>query len=450
MSTYTLFDGPGVGRRLAHDPGDPLVTSHCPFCGSGQVVGRSDGTIGCDFCGQNYIVRVQPAFPGMPQMPGGPGAPSDVGPDGGLLDPGMVGPDGAPVDGGGPPPEDAGTEGGPEGLPDDGEEPPPPGDDGGDDATPSGPPPKKKSGKGDNKKESARFRGIEGQSLTEEQLIRHLAVRLSGAHPRVMAVLRAEGARRRVATQEAPYRVLSTGHQVSVGRLGQDWYGVIRHPQSSEVHYMHLGRGGDPHAEAERQLAMPLAKTFIHATSPQQAGAPGAPRTVRDPDWMRRPGPGTAPSEWRPAQASRGRRPFEALMRRHAEGPVSQDEWRDRFQAMHQRFDAAGMPGLPHHMTTELGHVMQVGLNRDTGHWHSRIYHYADNTGHAVVLHLGTDDEQVPARFADALRSRHVTSRLGEQYQRALTNMDEAGHMLSRRPRSRADQPPPHEFDFGG
>ena len=48
--------------RIAHDPGDPQITSHCPFCGSGQIVGRSDGTIGCDFCGMNYIVRVQPAF----------------------------------------------------------------------------------------------------------------------------------------------------------------------------------------------------------------------------------------------------------------------------------------------------------------------------------------------------------------------------------------------------
>ncbi len=98
----------GVGIRVAHDPGDPLITSHCPFCGSGQVVGRSDGTIECGFCGQNYIVRVQPAFPGMPQAPGEPGAPTDIGPDGGLVDPGMVGPDGMPMDdeGGFPPDED--------------------------------------------------------------------------------------------------------------------------------------------------------------------------------------------------------------------------------------------------------------------------------------------------------------------------------------------------------
>lgn len=182
----------GVGRRLAHDPGDPLVTSHCPFCGSGQVVGRSDGTIGCDFCGQNYIVRVQPAFPGMPQMPMGPGAPSDVGPDGGLVDPAMIGPDGMPADEGGPlPGEDAESGDGPQDdAADGGSE---------DDDTGSGPPEKDDSPKkGKSKKESARrYRGLEGQRLTEEQLLRHVAVRVSGADPRVLAVLRAEGRRRR-------------------------------------------------------------------------------------------------------------------------------------------------------------------------------------------------------------------------------------------------------------
>lgn len=152
--------------RVAHDPGDPQITSHCPFCGSGQIVGRSDGTIGCDFCGMNYIVRVQPAFPGMPQAPGMGGAPTDVGPE--MMDPGMegeVGPDGMPLDPGmdpgmeegaedGFPPEDGEEEGFPPGDDEDAgaEEEggfPPEGDDGGDDA----PPPKKKS-KGDSKSKS--------------------------------------------------------------------------------------------------------------------------------------------------------------------------------------------------------------------------------------------------------------------------------------------------------
>lgn len=200
----------GVGRRIAHDPGDPLITSHCPFCGSGQVVGRSDGTISCDFCGQNYIVRVQPAFPGLPQMPNGPGAPSDVGPDGGLMDPGMIGPDGLPAGGdpmaedeeGAPPFGDDGDEdeGAPPGAPDDDGEAPPPGDASpkgkgkSDDSKPggsggsSGPPKSKK------KSSLAVYCGLGGQPLTEDQLIRHLAVNLSGHHPAVLAAVRTEAA----------------------------------------------------------------------------------------------------------------------------------------------------------------------------------------------------------------------------------------------------------------
>jgi hypothetical protein len=77
--------------KVAHDPGDPVLCSHCPFCGSGQITGRSDGGIDCAFCGQSFIVRVQPAFPGMPQAPG-MGAPTDVGPDmGAMPPPGMEG-----------------------------------------------------------------------------------------------------------------------------------------------------------------------------------------------------------------------------------------------------------------------------------------------------------------------------------------------------------------------
>lgn len=194
--TMTRTARGGVGPRIAHDPGDPLITSHCPFCGSGQVVGRSDGTIGCDFCGQNYIVRVQPAFPGSPQMPGSPGAPSDAGPDGGVVDPGMVGPDGMPVDEG-PPGDDegappAGDDGGPPpgaGGEGDDDAPPPPGK--GDDS--KGPPKSKgDSKKPPGKKGARRYRGLHGEPLTEGQFIRHMAAALSGNHPSVLARLRAE------------------------------------------------------------------------------------------------------------------------------------------------------------------------------------------------------------------------------------------------------------------
>jgi hypothetical protein len=277
MSTMTRPHG--IGTRTAHDPGDPLVTSHCPFCGSGQVVGRSDGTISCDFCGQSYIVRVQPAFPGMPQMPMGPGAPSDVGPDGGLVDPGMVGPDGMPADGDGPPPGDSEPGGGPFEGPDDGDAEAPPGDD--DDSGPPPPP------KGKSKKKSALL-GVQGQRLTEEQFVRHMAVVASGADPRVMARMRAEGAKKRVTANAQHYRTLSTGHQVSIGRHGSDWYGTITHPASSQIHYMHLGQDGDPRAEAERQMSGGTARSFIHATG-DGPGGHGMPERESPSQWWNTP-----------------------------------------------------------------------------------------------------------------------------------------------------------------
>jgi hypothetical protein len=299
----------GVGRKVAHDPGDPLVTSHCPFCGAGQVVGRSDGTIGCYFCGQNYIVRVQPAFPGMPQMPMGPGAPSDVGPDGGLVDPGMVGPDGMPMDdeGGLPPGEDDGAGDAP---PD--EDAPPSGD--GDEDEDAGPPPKSKKKAGLHGIAVRRYNGLEGQPLTEEQLLRHVAVRASGASPKVMAVLRAEGRRRVTADDGAPlpYRTLGSGHQVTVGRHGAGWYGMISPPEphSRHVHLMDLGHSGtrdDACKMAEAHLGRGPARDFVRATT-SDLGEPSS--RYQSPEWHRGPGAGTAPSEWRPAQGSRRRRPF--------------------------------------------------------------------------------------------------------------------------------------------
>jgi hypothetical protein len=181
--------------KVAHDPGDPVLCSHCPFCGSGQITGRSDGGIDCAFCGQSFIVRVQPAFPGMPQAPG-MGAPTDIGPDmmGGMpMDPGME--EGGEMPPGmeeeGMPPGEEGEED--EGAPpfgDDGEEDEgPPGGGGDDDASDSGPPPPPKKSK--SKKESARrYRTLAGDELTEDQYVRHLAVLHSGGHPAVLAALR--------------------------------------------------------------------------------------------------------------------------------------------------------------------------------------------------------------------------------------------------------------------
>lgn len=69
-------------RKEAHDPGDGVTIAHCPFCGSGQVIARSDAQIHCDFCNQNFTVQVQPDYSAFPQtvdgnpvqVPGVPGS----------------------------------------------------------------------------------------------------------------------------------------------------------------------------------------------------------------------------------------------------------------------------------------------------------------------------------------------------------------------------------------
>lgn len=102
---------------VAHQSGDGITICHCPFCGSGQVIGRSDGNTECSFCNQSFLVRVQPmfsAFPqsidGMPvQIPGmtppTPGMSPGADPNApGAMPPGADGEEpGGGEDGGGPP-----------------------------------------------------------------------------------------------------------------------------------------------------------------------------------------------------------------------------------------------------------------------------------------------------------------------------------------------------------
>lgn len=76
-------------QYLAHDSGDGQTVYHCPFCGGGNVIGRSDGTIECGFCNTHFTVQVQPEFAGMPQTIDGqpydvPGMPGGVDPQTGL------------------------------------------------------------------------------------------------------------------------------------------------------------------------------------------------------------------------------------------------------------------------------------------------------------------------------------------------------------------------------
>jgi hypothetical protein len=57
----------GGSLHLAHDSGDNETVYHCPFCGSGAVMGRSDGSAECEFCSNVFTVQVQPRHPNMPQ-----------------------------------------------------------------------------------------------------------------------------------------------------------------------------------------------------------------------------------------------------------------------------------------------------------------------------------------------------------------------------------------------
>lgn len=115
--------------KEAHDSGDGETIYHCPFCGSGDVVGGSDGTCSCGFCKKAFTVQVQPRFKNMPQTVNGepyniPGMPGG-GPDAGMADIGMdPPPDALPMEEGGLPGADTGAPdpsrapgGAPDGLP---------------------------------------------------------------------------------------------------------------------------------------------------------------------------------------------------------------------------------------------------------------------------------------------------------------------------------------------
>lgn len=58
---------PSQGADTAKD----MTMYHCPRCGSGGVVGGSDGSISCSFCQFVFKVYAQPTHPSMPQTVNG-------------------------------------------------------------------------------------------------------------------------------------------------------------------------------------------------------------------------------------------------------------------------------------------------------------------------------------------------------------------------------------------
>jgi ribosomal protein S27AE len=67
---YTLGDTPKF-IHLGHVSGNSIDVLHCPFCGSGAVIARSDGTIECGFCTSVFTVQVQPQYAAFPQTANG-------------------------------------------------------------------------------------------------------------------------------------------------------------------------------------------------------------------------------------------------------------------------------------------------------------------------------------------------------------------------------------------
>lgn len=184
-------------RKVAHDSGDGETIYHCPFCGSGQVLGRSDGTAMCDFCSTAFTVQVQPERPSQPQTINGnpvqmPGMPHG-GPGGG--DNPAAGPDdpNAPGDatdpGAKPNPFDHKAPQSPQGGDKPGDKP--------DDAKPAGDKPKGNQPPWLKGKSSARYYMTADQiALPEDSYLRHLAIKYAEDKDAVLASVRDENERK--------------------------------------------------------------------------------------------------------------------------------------------------------------------------------------------------------------------------------------------------------------
>lgn len=186
----------GLSRSLGHGFAQTDTVKHCPFCGSGDVWGGSDGTVSCEFCSAVFQVSVEPAYPSAPgsidgnplNMEGDPDAMGQA--DGGDgwagaegvaagqqgMQPGMPGEEVPPGeeddDGGGGPPWAQGGED---------EEPPPDEEPQGGGGSPPFPP---------KKKSSLSYLTYQGDPLPEELYLKHLAIRHAEDKGHLLAEMR--------------------------------------------------------------------------------------------------------------------------------------------------------------------------------------------------------------------------------------------------------------------
>lgn len=183
-------------RRQAHVSGNQVDVLHCPFCGSGAVVARSDGSIECSFCNSAFTVTVSPVYPAFPMSVNGqpypwPGRPADG------MDPAMMGDPNAAAaagdpnyggslipGGGGDPDADPNGDGNPFA-------------DGGDESDDEGGPPSGGDDKDDKEAEvggkkqppfgkKKSYLTATGALLPEDEYVRHLAI-ATAADPNAMA-----------------------------------------------------------------------------------------------------------------------------------------------------------------------------------------------------------------------------------------------------------------------
>jgi len=167
--------------KMAHDSGDPQVVYHCPACGSGQVIARSDGTIECGFCKMCFTVQVQPRYPAFPQTINGqpiqvPGmGPQWPGQDDDQMQQAQDAAEGIPVDDEGAAPDD-GNPFADDGADDDDQE-----DDEADSGNGGGNPFAKKS-----------YRTASGVYVDPDAFLRHIALEAARDRDKVLKVIRSK------------------------------------------------------------------------------------------------------------------------------------------------------------------------------------------------------------------------------------------------------------------
>lgn len=66
VDAVNVASGDDPIRTEGHIYSDESVVGHCVFCGSGDVVGRSDGSVECQLCHRSFVAMEQPIHMAQP------------------------------------------------------------------------------------------------------------------------------------------------------------------------------------------------------------------------------------------------------------------------------------------------------------------------------------------------------------------------------------------------